>query len=129
GGGGVAAARALGAAAAPAPGAVRRRAPGQGGGVSAPLLDIRALHKAFGGLKVTRDVSLQLHAGNRVGLIGPNGAGKTTLINLITGALEPSAGEVWLLGENVTTLSAPRRVKRGLARTFQITQLAPLLPI
>ncbi|WP_028605864.1 ABC transporter ATP-binding protein [Ottowia thiooxydans] len=97
--------------------------------MSDSLLDIRHLNKAFGGLKVTRDVSLKLSSGNRVGLIGPNGAGKTTLINLVTGALQPSSGEVWLLGENVTTVSAPRRVKRGLTRTFQITQLAPNLPI
>ncbi len=97
--------------------------------MTTPLLDIQHLNKAFGGLKVTRDVSLQLQLGNRVGLIGPNGAGKTTLINLITGALSPSAGAVWLMGEDVTHLPAPQRVKRGLARTFQITQLAPQLPI
>ena len=94
-----------------------------------PLLEIRGLHKSFGGLQVTRDVSLTLRPGNRVGLIGPNGAGKTTLINLITGVLAPSAGSVHLAGEDVSALSQPQRVKRGLARTFQITQLAPTLPI
>jgi branched-chain amino acid transport system ATP-binding protein len=94
-----------------------------------PLLDVRQLHKSFGGLNVTRDVSFELHPGNRVGLIGPNGAGKTTLINLITGVLAPSQGSVWLNGEDVSHLSQPERVKLGLARTFQITQLAPDLPI
>jgi branched-chain amino acid transport system ATP-binding protein len=94
-----------------------------------PLLDVRQLHKSFGGLQVTRDVSFTLHPGNRVGLIGPNGAGKTTLINLITGVLAPSQGSVWLKGENVSHLPQPQRVQRGLARTFQITQLAPHLPI
>jgi branched-chain amino acid transport system ATP-binding protein len=96
---------------------------------SQPLLDVRQLHKSFGGLNVTRDVSFELHPGNRVGLIGPNGAGKTTLINLITGALSPSQGGVWLKGEDVSHLPQPKRVKLGLARTFQITQLAPDLPI
>jgi len=93
------------------------------------LLQTRALAKAFGGLKVTREVSLSLEAGARVGLIGPNGAGKTTLINLITGVLPPSAGSVHLYGEDVTHLAQPERVRRGLARTFQITQLAPHLAI
>lgn len=93
------------------------------------LLEVSGLNKSFGGLKVTRDVSLKLAAGNRVGLIGPNGAGKTTLINLITGALAPTSGTVLLMGEDVTAISAPQRVKRGLARTFQITQLAPQMAI
>lgn len=93
------------------------------------LLEVRQLHKSFGGLNVTRDVSFALHPGNRVGLIGPNGAGKTTLINLITGVLSPSHGSVWLKGEDVSHLPQPQRVKLGLARTFQITQLAADLPI
>ncbi len=96
---------------------------------SQSLLEVRQLNKSFGGLHVTRDVSFQLHPGNRVGLIGPNGAGKTTLINLITGALAPSQGSVWLKGENVSNLPQPKRVRLGLARTFQITQLAAELPI
>lgn len=96
---------------------------------SQPLLEVRHLHKSFGGLRVTRDVSFELGPGNRVGLIGPNGAGKTTLINLITGALPPGQGSVWLKGMDVSHLPQPKRVKLGLARTFQITQLAPDLPI
>jgi branched-chain amino acid transport system ATP-binding protein len=96
---------------------------------SQSLLEVRQLNKSFGGLHVTRDVSFQLHPGNRVGRIGPNGAGKTTLINLITGALAPSQGSVWLKGENVSNLPQPKRVRLGLARTFQITQLAAELPI
>ena len=96
---------------------------------SQPLLEVRHLHKSFGGLLVTRDVSFDLQPGNWVGLIGPNGAGKTTLINLITGVLPPSQGSVWLKGQDVSYLPQPKRVKLGLARTFQITQLAPDLPI
>ena len=94
-----------------------------------PLLETRGLDKSFGGLHVTRQVSLALEPSARMGLIGPNGAGKTTLVNLMTGVLAPSAGSVWLNGEDVTRLSQPQRVRRGLARTFQITQLAPRLPV
>jgi branched-chain amino acid transport system ATP-binding protein len=94
-----------------------------------PLLETRGLSKSFGGLQVTRQISLSLYPGERVGLIGPNGAGKTTLVNLVTGVLAPSAGTVLLGGEDVTGLEQPLRVSRGLARTFQITQLAPRIPV
>jgi branched-chain amino acid transport system ATP-binding protein len=97
--------------------------------MSTPLLETKMLCKSFGGLHVTRDVSLSLHPGNRIGLIGPNGAGKTTLINLMTGVLAPSGGQVFLRGEDVTRSSQPQRVRRGLARTFQITQLAARIPV
>ena len=97
--------------------------------IPSPLLDIRGLCKSFGGLHVTRHVSLQMNAGERVGLIGPNGAGKTTLINLITGVLQPNSGSVFLMGRDITALPQDQRVRLGLARTFQITQLAPRLPI
>ena len=93
------------------------------------LLETRALDKHFGGLHATKAVSLQLHAGERVALIGPNGAGKTTLVNLISGVLAPSAGEIRLLGENVAGRTQAQRVRAGLARTFQITTLAPHLPV
>jgi branched-chain amino acid transport system ATP-binding protein len=73
----------------------------------------------------TDNVSFAIESGARQALIGPNGAGKTTLINLLTGMLRPSAGAVLLRGEDVTSLSASRRVGRGLARTFQINQLFP----
>jgi len=93
------------------------------------LLEIRALDKRFGGLHVTRAVSLALKAGERLALIGPNGAGKTTLVNLISGVLAPSGGQVWLGGVDVTRRSQALRVRAGLARTFQITTLAPHLPV
>jgi branched-chain amino acid transport system ATP-binding protein len=91
--------------------------------VSAPALEIRGLHKSFGALAVTREVNLTLPRGARHALIGPNGAGKTTLVNLITGVLRPSAGSVLLDGEDITNLSQARRIRRGIARTFQINQL------
>ena len=96
-----------------------------GARVPGPVLEISGLGKSFGGLQVTRNISLTLNAGERLGLIGPNGAGKTTLINLITGVLMPDSGTIYLNAVNVNGLSQPQRVKRGLARTFQITQLAP----
>jgi branched-chain amino acid transport system ATP-binding protein len=93
------------------------------------LLEVRHLDKHFGGLHVTRGVSIALAAGERLALIGPNGAGKTTLVNLISGVLRPSAGQIHLQGQDVTALSQAKRVRAGLARTFQITTLAPHLPV
>lgn len=89
------------------------------------LLELKSLDKRFGGLHVTRNVSFALQAGDRLALIGPNGAGKTTLVNQISGVLACDSGEIWLRGQNVTQLSQARRVRAGLARTFQITTLAP----
>jgi branched-chain amino acid transport system ATP-binding protein len=83
------------------------------------------LHKSFGSLVVAQDVAITLPPGARYALIGPNGAGKTTLINLITGALRPDSGQILLGQDDITTLEPDRRVKRGLARTFQINTLFP----
>ena len=76
---------------------------------------------------VAQDISLELPQGVRYALIGPNGAGKTTLMNLLTGMLRPDSGAVFLGAEDVTALRPDRRVKRGLARTFQINTLFPHL--
>lgn len=89
----------------------------------AAMLETRGLCKSFGALEVARDVDFRLERGARHALIGPNGAGKTTFINLLTGVLPPSRGSVLLEGEDVTSLAQARRVKRGIARTFQINQL------
>jgi ABC-type branched-subunit amino acid transport system ATPase component len=86
-------------------------------------LQTSRLVKRFGGFVATSDVTLNVATGARHALIGPNGAGKTTLINLLTGFLEPSEGAVILKGEDVTHLAQHQRVKRGLARTFQINRL------
>ncbi|MEO3432848.1 ABC transporter ATP-binding protein [Inquilinus sp. CAU 1745] len=88
-----------------------------------PLFRVDDLQKHFGGLHVTRNVSLALKPGDRIALIGPNGAGKTTFVNLVTGQLRPDAGTVTLAGEDVTRISAGKRVRRGLVRTFQVTRL------
>jgi ABC-type branched-subunit amino acid transport system ATPase component len=89
----------------------------------APVLQTRNLTKRFGGIVASNNVSLSIEQGARHALIGPNGAGKTTLINLLTGFLVPSGGEVFLKGDNVTRLAQHQRVKRGLVRTFQINRL------
>lgn len=86
-------------------------------------LEVKGLCKSFGALNVTSNVDLTLEIGARRALIGPNGAGKTTLINLVTGALKPSAGEIWLNGQNISNTSEELRVQQGLVRTFQITRL------
>jgi len=90
---------------------------------TAAMLETRGLCKNFGALEVARDVNFRLERGARHALIGPNGAGKTTFVNLLTGVLAPSRGTVLLDGEDVTALPQARRVKRGIARTFQINQL------
>jgi len=92
-------------------------------------LETRALQKQFGGLKVTRDLSLGIAKGARHAVIGPNGAGKTTVINLLTGVLKPNAGRILLEGNDIADLPVHTRVRRGLSRTFQINQLyADLTP-
>ncbi|MGE0744179.1 MAG: ABC transporter ATP-binding protein [Rhodospirillales bacterium] len=88
-----------------------------------PALETRALSKNFGALQVSQNIDFRLMAGARHALIGPNGAGKTTLVNLMTGVLKPSSGQVFLAGADVTGLPQAARVKAGIARTFQINQL------
>ena len=93
-------------------------------------LETQGLEKQFGGLKVTRELSLKIEAGARHAVIGPNGAGKTTVINLLTGVLKPNAGRILLEGSDITGLPVHARVRRGLSRTFQINQLyADLTPL
>jgi ABC-type branched-subunit amino acid transport system ATPase component len=95
--------------------------------VSAAALEARGLMKQFGALLATDNVSFSIAPGARQALIGPNGAGKTTLINLLTGVVKPSEGQVILQGRDVTALSSNARVRLGLSRTFQINQLFPHL--
>jgi branched-chain amino acid transport system ATP-binding protein len=87
------------------------------------VLSCEGLVKRFGGIIATDHVSLRIPRGARHALIGPNGAGKTTLINLLTGVLEPTAGRIHLLGEDISHMAPHQRVRRGLVRTFQINQL------
>jgi len=86
-------------------------------------LETVGLEKHFGGLAAVNGVSLAIEKGARHALIGPNGAGKTTVINLLTGVLAPSSGRILLKGQDITGLESHKRVRLGLARTFQINQL------
>ena len=88
-----------------------------------PILETVHLEKRFGGIVATNDVSLAVEKGARHALIGPNGAGKTTVVNLLTGVLRPTSGRIVLDGNDITALAPHQRVRRGIARTFQINQL------
>src|SRR5579871_1006316 len=90
---------------------------------AAAALDTRRLSKSFGALTVANGIDFRLERGARQALIGPNGAGKTSFVNLVTGALAPDAGHIHLDGAEITALAQAARVKRGLVRTFQVTQL------
>ena len=89
-----------------------------------PVLAVEALEKAYGGLRVTDRVSLDLRPGEIHALIGPNGAGKSTLIGQIAGTVTPDAGRVALMGREVTRASVAARARMGLGRTFQVTSVA-----
>ena len=96
---------------------------------SAPALRTQGLSKRFGAFAAVSDVTLSFAQGARHALIGPNGAGKTTFINLLTGVLPPSAGEVFLRERNITAMAQHARVKCGMTRTFQINTLFPGLTV
>ncbi|HTP57451.1 MAG TPA: ABC transporter ATP-binding protein [Spirochaetia bacterium] len=92
-------------------------------------LRTHGLTKRFGGLVVNNGIDFSLPLGARHALIGPNGAGKTTFINLLTGVLAPTSGDVFLGDERVTHWPQHERVRRGIARTFQINTLFPGLTV
>jgi branched-chain amino acid transport system ATP-binding protein len=86
-------------------------------------LEVRGLNKHFGGLQAATDLSMRAQHGEVHAVIGPNGAGKTTLVHMLSGFLRPDSGSIVFGGEDITALSAPGRVQRGLARSFQITSV------
>jgi branched-chain amino acid transport system ATP-binding protein len=92
-------------------------------GTKSALLRVRGLTKRFGGLLATNDLDLDIWPGELHALIGPNGAGKTTALAQIAGEIFPTAGSMHFQGADILQDSAPQRVRRGLARTFQMTQL------
>jgi branched-chain amino acid transport system ATP-binding protein len=93
------------------------------------LLKVEKVSRRFGSLVAVDDVSMVVEPGELRAIIGPNGAGKTTLFNLISGFLAPTSGRVLLRNEDVTCLPPAHRVWRGMARTFQVTEIFPELPV
>jgi branched-chain amino acid transport system ATP-binding protein len=87
------------------------------------------LHKRYGGIVATDDVSLALRDGQILGLIGPNGSGKTTLFDLISGFVEPDAGQLLLLGDDISELGPEQRAALGIHRSFQDARLFPALTV
>jgi branched-chain amino acid transport system ATP-binding protein len=94
-----------------------------------PKLEVRKAVKNFGSLTAVGGVSMRVEQGELRAIIGPNGAGKTTFFNLITGFFPPSSGEILLDGDNITAVPAAGRVKLGMGRTFQITEIFPELTV
>jgi branched-chain amino acid transport system ATP-binding protein len=93
------------------------------------MLEARGVTKRFGSLVAVNDISMTIEPGELRAIIGPNGAGKTTFFNMLTGFFAPTAGQIVLEGEDITRLSAQERVKHGMARTFQITEIFPELTV
>ncbi|MCC7069647.1 MAG: ABC transporter ATP-binding protein [Burkholderiales bacterium] len=92
-------------------------------------LELNNVTKRFGKTEIIRGVNLAVRKGERVAVIGPNGAGKSTLFNLISGRFEPSGGDIRLNGENVAGMRPYQINRRGLARSFQITNIFPRLSV
>jgi branched-chain amino acid transport system ATP-binding protein len=93
------------------------------------LLQVEGASKRFGNLVAIDEVSLTVEPGELRAIIGPNGAGKTTFFNLVSGLVAPTSGAILFEGRNVTTLAPEKRVVRGMARTFQITEVFPELSV
>ncbi|MEP0962719.1 MAG: ABC transporter ATP-binding protein [Roseobacter sp.] len=93
------------------------------------ILETRSLEKSFGAVYAAKDINIKIGAGEVLGVIGSNGAGKTTFVNMATGYLTPSAGEILYRGKNITGLPTRDITKLGICRSFQIPQLFPDLPV
>jgi branched-chain amino acid transport system ATP-binding protein len=94
-----------------------------------PVLEVRGLRKTFGGIVAVDDVSFDVRDGEILGIIGPNGSGKSTLFNCILGQLRPTAGEVYLHGNEVTGIRPCDLNRLGVSRTFQLLQIFPQLTV
>ncbi len=97
--------------------------------MTAPALELSGLRKSFGATQIIRGVDLAIPKGERHAVIGPNGAGKSTLFHLISGRYQPSAGSVRLRGEDITGMAPQLINRRGLSRSFQVTNIFPRLSV
>jgi branched-chain amino acid transport system ATP-binding protein len=93
------------------------------------LLETRKVSKSYGAFRALEQVNMAVHQGELVSVVGPNGAGKTTLVNLLTGLLEPSSGEVLFMGKNIAGVGPVELADHGLARAFQLIQIFPKLTV
>jgi branched-chain amino acid transport system ATP-binding protein len=93
------------------------------------VVELNSVAKAYGDNVLIRDFSTRILRGDRIGLIGPNGAGKTTFFNLISGFFKPTSGAILFDGEDIGALTCEQRVQRGMARTFQVTEIFPELSV
>lgn len=93
------------------------------------MLRVSSLNKRFGGLIAVQNMSFDIEAGEIVGLLGPNGSGKSTVLNMLSGALAPNGGEIWLRNELISAQPAHVIARRGVARTFQLVRLVPSLSV
>jgi branched-chain amino acid transport system ATP-binding protein len=94
-----------------------------------PLVETKAVSKHYGAFRALEDVSVAIGEGEFVSIVGPNGAGKTTLVNLLTGLLVPTKGEVFFKGANIAGVGPVALAKRGMARSFQLVQIFPQLTV
>jgi branched-chain amino acid transport system permease protein len=99
------------------------------GGHTGPILEVRGLSRAFGGLRAVDDVSFTVNHGEILGIIGPNGAGKTTLFNVLNGVLSADAGEAVFEGKRITGRKLFEICRMGVGRTFQVVRSFPRLPV
>ena len=97
--------------------------------MNAPLFSAKSLHKSFGGVRAVRDVSFDIPTGAVFAIIGPNGAGKSTMLNLISGVYQPESGSLSFDGKSLAGMPAHRRVRLGIARTFQKIRLFKQLSV
>lgn len=93
------------------------------------LLETKSVSKCYGALRALEEISIAIRPDEVVSVVGPNGAGKTTLVNLLTGLLTPTTGEVLFMGENIAGIGPVRLAERGLVRSFQLIQIFPQLTV
>ena len=93
------------------------------------LLETRDVSKSYGAFRALERVNMAVHRGELISVVGPNGAGKTTLVNLITGLIEPSSGEVRFMGRNIAGVGPVELADHGVARAFQLIQIFPKLTV
>ncbi|HMH71578.1 MAG TPA: ATP-binding cassette domain-containing protein, partial [Bradyrhizobium sp.] len=96
---------------------------------TAPLFETINVSKSFGAFKALRNISFGVSDGEFVSIVGPNGAGKTTLVNVVTGLLRPTVGEVRFLGRDISGIGPVELARLGMSRTFQLVNIFPALTV